>query len=94
MDIQSPSMLYSLQINTDRDTNNIESDLAADMMAQVQSINIAITSVIMNTLQVMTWARLHKATQEDSVMMKLTEIIEREFPESQHNVPLEIKEYL
>ena len=90
---QSTSMLYSLQINTDKDIIYVESDLASDMMARVQSITIAATSVTKDTLQVMTWSRLHKATQEDGEMMKLTEHIERGFPESQHNVPMEIKKY-
>ena len=63
------------------------------MMAKMQSVTIAATSVIKDTLQVMTWARLHKATQEDAMMMRLPEIIERGFPDSQHDVPLELKEY-
>ena len=42
---QSPSMLYSLQFNTDKDIDDVESDLASDMMAQVQSITIAATRV-------------------------------------------------
>ena len=83
-------MLYSLQINTDWDNTTIESGLVSDMMAQMQSITIATTSMTKDTLQVMTWARLHKATQEDGVMTELREIIERGFPESQHNVPLEL----
>ena len=55
--------------------------------------SVAATSVTKDTLQVMTWLRLHKATQEDRDMTKLTEHIERGFPESQHNVPMEIKKY-
>ena len=71
----------------------MESDLVSDMMAQVQSITIAATCVTKDTLQVMTWSRLHKATQEDGDMKKLTEHIEKGIPESQHDVPMEIKEF-
>ena len=90
---QSPTMLYSLKINTDQDIINVESDLVSDMMAKVQSITVAATYVTKDNLQVLTWSRLHKATQEDGDMTKLIEHVERGFPESQHDVPMEIKEF-
>ena len=93
--VQKTESIYAVlaEVNTDRDIVDVESDLASDMMAQVRCITIPATYVTKEPLQVMTWSRLHKATQEDIDMMKLTEHIERGFPESQHDVPKEIKEF-
>ena len=71
----------------------IESGLVSDMMAKIQSVTLAANPMAKDTLQVMTWSRLHKATQEDAVMTRLAEAIERGFPDSQHDVPQDLREY-
>ena len=52
---------------------------------------IAATFVTKDTLQVITWSRLHKATQEDRDMAKIIEHVEKGFTESQNNVTMEIQ---
>merc|ERR1712106_1271177 len=44
-------------------------------------------------LEVITWTRLAKATQEDNTMVRLMEAIHRGFPDSKHDVPQYLQEY-
>ena len=66
-------------------------DMAA---ADMEEILVTINSV--NTAQqlsVITWDKVHKETQEDRVLVKLIEQVEQGFPESQHKMSEELKEY-
>ena len=89
----SPSLIYSLQINPKWDNTMVESGLVSDMMAKIQAVTLAANPMTKDTLQVMTWSRLLKATQEDAVMVRLAEAIKRGFPDSQHDVSHDLREY-
>ena len=84
-------MIYSLQINPVGDNTMMEPGLVSDMMAKIKAVTLAANSKTKDTVEVMTWSRLLKATQEDAVMVRLTEAIERGFPDSQHNVPQDLQ---
>merc|ERR1712106_416451 len=71
----------------------MEPGLESYMMAKIKAITLAANPRTKDTLEVMTWPRLVKATQEDAVMVKLSETIERGFPDSKHNVPQDLQEY-
>ena len=71
----------------------MEPGLVYDMMVKIQAVTLAANPKTKDTLEVMTWSRLLKATQEDAVMVRLAEAIERGFPDSKHNVPQDLQEY-
>ena len=69
----------------------VESGLVSDMMAKIKAVTLAANPNTKDTLEVMTWSRLLKATQEDAVMVRLAEAIKRGFPDSKHNVPPDLR---
>ena len=71
----SPSMVYSLQINPVEDHTTMEPELQSDMVAKIKAITLAANPRDKDTLQVITWSKFVKATQEDEVMVKLSDTI-------------------
>ena len=45
-------------------------------------------------IKAITWGRLHEAAQEDPLMVKLTEVVLRGFPQSSYDVDEELRIYL
>ena len=86
-------MIYSLQINPVGDNTTMEPGLVFDMMAKIKAVTLAANPRTKDTLEVMTWSRLLKATQEDAVMVRLAKAIKRGFPDSKYNVPQDLQEY-
>ena len=89
----SPSMIYSLRINPEEDNTTIEPELQHDMVAKIQAITFAGIPRDKDKLEVITWSRLVKATEEDEIMVKLSEAIQRGLPDSKHDVPQDLQEY-
>ena len=74
--------------------STIEDDVIAEIKERLQDITYTIHSVSDPTNhRVISWDRLNKATQEDGVMVKLIVQILRGFPDSQHDLNQELKEY-
>ena len=89
----SPSMIYSLRINPEEDNTTIEPELQHDMVAKIKAITFAGVPRDKDKLEVITWTRLVKATQEDDTMVRLMEAIQRGFPDSKHDVQQDLQEY-
>ena len=88
-------MLYSLSFSdTMEELCAMEPQLECEIKAKVERITVTTNSVNSpQDLMVVTWPRLHKATQEDGVLVKLIEQIERGFPGSQHEMDNDIREF-
>merc|ERR1712106_1185514 len=89
----SPTMIYSLRINPEVDVTTIEPELQLDMVAKIIAVTFAGVPGDKDKLEVITWTRLAKATQEDNTMVRLTEAIHRGFPESKHDVQQDLQEF-
>ena len=98
------AVLASLDVWGNQD--NIEDKLQEDMRYGLMELSIAasqgpevagqrleIMSVEAGKLQMITWAQLQDATQDDTVLTKLMEEIQRGMPDSSNNMLKELREY-
>ena len=86
---QSPKALYSVSVSllADEGLMDMAEAYREEVTVNINSVNSA------QNLSVVTWDRIFKCTQEDGALVKLIEQIERGFPDSQHDVPKDIREY-
>jgi hypothetical protein len=91
-----PVALHTLTM-ADPDMYNMEQDMGTTVKARLCEIKVdcGVIASVSNSqaLTVITWDRLVKATQEDHVMVKLMEQILRGFPDSQHDMHSDTKEF-
>ena len=86
---QTPKLLHKVSVSGVSAMDN-EDMAAADMEEILVTINSLNTA---QQLSVITWDKIHNETQEDRVLVKLIEQVEQGFPESQHKMSEELKEY-
>jgi hypothetical protein len=79
----------------DNDYKEDDIDIDIDMsVVSLDTMKIAMMS-INNTegLEVISWNKVYKATQEDKLLVRLIEEVERGIPESSYDLEQELRQY-
>ena len=66
--------------------------LSVGSLSVEEDLYAAITSVTAE-LQLVTWEKLKRMTRDDAVLTVVMEMVERGFPDSQHDMPVETKKF-
>ena len=86
---QTPKALYSVSAS-----QILDSELITMSMADTEEITVTINSInSAQNLTVVTWDIILKCIQEDGPLVKLLEQVERRFPDSQHDLHKDIREF-
>ena len=91
-----PASLHMLQVNESQELT-MDDDMMEQFVVRLNSIQVDINTVELNSLdikvQVITWEQVLQATDSDTQIQKLVEQIQRGFPDSQYELPADIKEF-
>ena len=91
-----PASLQMLQVNELQEPT-MDDDKMEQFVVRLNSVQADINAVELNSLdmkfQVITWEQVLQATGSDNQMQKLVEQIQRGFPDSQYDLPADIKEF-
>ena len=91
-----PASLHMLQVNELQEPT-MDDDKMEQFVVRLNSVQADINAVELNSLdmkfQVITWEQVLQATGSDNQMQKLVEQIQRGFPDSQYDLPADIKEF-